>query len=540
MTYFFNDALNPMLVRDLRQGLRSSLFTLVFLALQSGMAFFVIMGLTSGVGTEVQGWLTSTLTFGLVFFYILGLPMAALFALSPEFRENRIDLLKLTQMSARSLVWGKWLSLVTQGLLVFTSLLPYLILTYFFGGVDLKAELEAVGFLLAFSALLVAVCVALSCFDSMVFKVLLILGLLFLSFSVMSTNPRGYSGGPVNLGPLFGYLIENPGGAAVLLITLGLPFHWLLMEYGAYRLAPAAENHDTPQRLILFALVAMAGLAMVCDLVWPSPFLNDFTEKFFSYSARLAGWILTFAAATGPSPYPDTYRPFVRFGAVGKFVGRTFLYPGWPSSTPFIMLASAFCAMLLTALASARGLTLNFHWFAPTFLLLPAALLFPQVVGSVLLYRSNFSAGTRYFIVLTICLLVYIVCGILNSVTLSSAYYLIACAFPPVAWFLFANQNFSSAVMLDVSSTGGPRANVEDPALATSAMIIAGIMAAATMGFVVVRALRYWKHFSRLEDRAAGTMRPSRARPAPVAAAVDASVLPAPASSKPKGPTFRD
>ncbi|MGH8336011.1 MAG: hypothetical protein ACRETL_04135, partial [Gammaproteobacteria bacterium] len=151
MTLISSDFLNPMLVRDLRQGLRSSRFTLAFLLLQICMAFFVTLGLISGQGSEVGRMLTHSLFIAFILFYILGLPMAATFAFWSEFSENRIDLLKLTQMSARSLVWGKWFSLFLQGLMVFLSMLPYLILTYFFQ-VDLPKEMLQLAVILGLSA----------------------------------------------------------------------------------------------------------------------------------------------------------------------------------------------------------------------------------------------------------------------------------------------------------------------------------------------------------------------------------------------------
>jgi hypothetical protein len=371
MTLISSDSLNPMLVRDLRQGLRSSRFTLVFLALHTGMAFFVVLGLLSGTGSDVARMLIQTLEMGLILFYILGLPMAATFALSSEFLDNRIDLLKLTHLSARSLVWGKWLSLVTQGLMVFASLLPYLILTYFFGSVDVPSVLESVVSLLAFSALLVAACVALSCFNNMIFRIVLILGLLGLTMTILDSMNGQSNNQP--LAHLLASIHADPGIAASLYLVAGAPFLWLVMEFGAYFLSPTAENHDTPQRLILFGLIAIAGLTMVFDLGYRGSFVDTFLDRYFFLAGLLALWVLMFAAATNPSPYPDTYRSFMRFGLFGQFMGRVFLYPGWPSSAPFILLATAFFSLLAATWISLRGVSVDYSWFAPVFLLLPPA-----------------------------------------------------------------------------------------------------------------------------------------------------------------------
>ena len=524
MTLFSSDWLNPMLVRDLRQGLRSNRFTAVFLTLQAAMAFFVVIGLLSGPGT-IAAALLRTLTMGMILFYLLGLPMAATFALSSEFLDRRIDLLKLTQMSARSLIWGKWFSLVTQGLMVFTSLLPYLILTYFFGGVDVPQTLLGVACLLALSAMLVAVCVALSCFNSMIFRILLVLGLLGVTTSLL----MGAGGGLFS--SLLASIQAEPGIAAWLYLVVGGPFLWLVMEFGAYFLSPAAENHDTPQRLILFGLIALAGGSMVLDLWFPGTFLDAFTDRYFFLAGLLALWVLMFAAAGEPSPYPDTYRPFVRCGAVGKFFGRVFLYPCWPSSAPFIMLATAFFSMLAVAWISLRGLRMDYFWLVAVFLLLPPALLFPQAVCGLLLRRSPFSSGARYFIILAVVFLIYVVSISIFHANNDPAYLLLACLFPPDALLLVAFHWLDAPTatftpdMLPVQV-----AQLKHLILVHDiALILIGVTSAITMVVVCIRALRAWAGFTRLEQRASTGARQSPAtRPVRV-----------PAGGKPRGPTFK-
>ena len=119
-----SDWLNPMLVRDLRQVLRSRVFTLAFLLLQGGMAFFVVLGVSSSEAGEVSGILNAILWGGAdhLLFYGDAVPLHS--SLVPEFSDNRLDLLKLTQMNARGLMLGKWLSFCAQGAMVAVSLLP--------------------------------------------------------------------------------------------------------------------------------------------------------------------------------------------------------------------------------------------------------------------------------------------------------------------------------------------------------------------------------------------------------------------------------
>jgi hypothetical protein len=535
MTLISSDLFNPMLVRDLRQGLRSSRFTFVFLSLQGGMAFFVALGLFSGSGSSVALALEQTLVMGLVLFYLLGLPMAATFALSAEFHDNRIDLLKLTQMSARSLIWGKWISLVMQGLMVFTSLLPYLILTYFFGSWDWQSALLAIVSLLAFSALLVALCVALSCINSMLFRILLILGLLGLTMlAIQLVNGTNLGAWEQPVRALMTSIKNDPGIAASLYVSIGLPFLFLVMEFGAHFLSPAAENHDTPQRLILCGLIALAGITMVFDLGYPGSFVDTFADRFFFFAAMLGLWVLMFAAATNPSPYPASYRTFAQFGWPGKFLGRAFLYPGWPSSAPFIMLVTAFCAMLAVAWASLRlppGANLDYNWFYMTFMLLPPALLFPQVAGWLVLGRSRMSAGTRYFLMMALSFLLYVVSMLLATATREPKILLYASVFPPSAWMLFAFHQWDGLPGLPIQGT---------------AQIIAGVSSILTMVVVVARTLRAWGNFTKLEQmaRPASAVKRARATAKPAAAVADSTAatgVPVSSTGAPvrSQPTFR-
>lgn len=504
MDFASSDLFNPMLVRDLRQGLRSSRFTLVFLTLQICMAFFVTMGLLSGQGTEVGRSLTHSLMIAFILFYILGLPMAATFAFWSEFSENRIDLLKLTQMSARSLVWGKWFSLFLQGLMVFFSMLPYLMLTYFFPQVDLAREMLEFSVMLGLSALLMGCGVVISCFRSAVFQVLVILGLLWLAYTclgAMSELERsGYAinnqSGSVPIRLLF-FIWQNPGMVTALYITICLPALWLVMEYGAARLAPISENHDTPQRLVLLAIISFAGLIMVMNMSYAGTFIDDFTDIYLSLATLIGGAVLMFAASAEPSPYPDTYRPFVRFGFLGKVIGRAFLYPGWPSSTPFVLLVTAFYSMLATAWYSLRAMPFPDGWAIP-YLLLPSAILFPQLVGWFVLGRTRLGPGGRYFTVLVFCVMIYVACASLYGATHNNAFIIIAGILPPDAWMLFASGRMSAEVV--------------SLSLLITLKIISASIGGLTLALMCLRSLWHWKKTQFLEKRASDSLRVRRMR----------------------------
>jgi len=524
-----SDWLNPMLVRDLRQGLRSNRFTVLFLLLQTGMALFVVVGLLSASKSDVSSAIIGTLMAVSVLFYLLGMPLAATSAMALEFRDNRIDLLKLTQLSARSLIWGKWLSLVVQGLLVFTSLLPYLILTYFFGNVDIPSMLVWIVGVLSFNALLVGVCVSLSCFNSGLVRVFLVLALLWMviMFSGGVGSMRMLAG-TAGTGLPMGLVVAL---CALLYVTAGLPFLWLMMEWGASALSPSAENHDTPQRLTLLGLLAIAALTTAVHLIFPGIKIEGFAYPFFVLAGMLAGWVMMFASSGDPSPFPDTYRPFVRFGPAGKFIGRLFLYPGWPSATFFVLLTTAAITVLMSPWIPSRS-SLDFGWLAIVVFLLPPAVLFPQLPSWLLRERTSFSARIRYLIFAAFFFLVLLLTVSLSYGMDTLKILPFACIFPPDALALFAFHWF------DIPEVTNPKnpdpiqvlAFAKATAVHRPALIIAGLSGLATMGIICARSLKYWENFSKLEARAEAALKRK------LADAAAASGPPSPPPAPPAGP----
>ena len=78
------------------------------------------------------------------------LPLRAAGALHDELRGNTIDTLILTRLTGWRITLGKWVAVVAQQLLATVTVLPYLIVRYFAGGIDVPMELAWLGiFLLA-------------------------------------------------------------------------------------------------------------------------------------------------------------------------------------------------------------------------------------------------------------------------------------------------------------------------------------------------------------------------------------------------------
>ena len=318
----FSDRISPMLVKELRQGLRAKTFVIVFLALQ---IFLAVMLFSAGAasGSDHVGSVVSSIIFSFFAIAVLVVqPLRGVSALSSEVKGNTIDMMVLTRLSAWRIVFGKWVAIVSQSALLLATIIPYLILRYFFGGMNLVAELMFLILLFLTSMALTAVTVGLSGCSSVIVRALLpVLGLPVLLWTLLIMS---FSGAMRGSGLFDALALDNAdsriGVAAYLaaIIYLG----GSMLSLGASLIAPAAENHAFLRRLV--ALVAMLGLIALG--IFSS--INEgllITLVFVIAAPAIA------IALTESAPLVSTVcKPFVKRGALGKAVG-IFLYPCWPS-----------------------------------------------------------------------------------------------------------------------------------------------------------------------------------------------------------------
>jgi hypothetical protein len=321
----FAQWLSPMLVKELRQGMRSRVFVISFLLLQVAMLFVVLIGLASAKSQD-----SATITSGIFWFLIsvpllLVMPIAGLGAIASERKANSLELIFLTRLTPRRIITGKWLALVAQTVLLVCAVLPYAVLRYFTGGIELGTEFGTLAGLLISSALLSAITVGLSPQMSGMMRVLLTVGfVLSLNFVVpllaMLMTP-GFTGTTTRAAPL-------AWPSYVAFVLLGIAVLLVMLEFGASKIAPAAANHSTSRRLL--------GLGLIV-LLWLVGFAETFETQLFWFGAALLVPICVGALCEAPSEVPSVYRPFVRRGLAGRIAGRV-LYPGWASGVWYTLL----------------------------------------------------------------------------------------------------------------------------------------------------------------------------------------------------------
>ena len=356
-----------MLVKELRQGLRAKAFIAVFLVLQ-GLLGLILLAASAGASSDRAGMAVSQVIF--VFFSLTVLviqPLRGIGALSSEIKGNTIDLMVLTRLSSWRIIAGKWSALVGQSSLLLATIIPYLILRYYFGGMNLFGELMLVGLLFLLSAALTAVTVGLSASSS-----LLVRGLIPLAGTValtMSIFGMGFGGGLKNLVEICS-LGSSDHVIAVIVFVLTIAYlAWHALSLGASLIAPQAENHATIRRLVALVAVTVTGGILVWKEVRP--------EVMTLLLTALVTPAIVLALSEPDQLIPTVCQPFVKKGAVGRLAGR-FLYPGWPAGVAFTALLIALSGLLMVMLPDLRHIHHSRTLVVPLGLL--GGLLFPGLL----------------------------------------------------------------------------------------------------------------------------------------------------------------
>ena len=431
----FPDKLSPMLVKELRQGMRAKSFTLLFLVFQGLLAFIL---LTAGIA--VSSNYAGSFVSGVIFTLFAGAalfiqPLRGVSALSSEISGNTIEMMVLTRLSAWRIVFGKWIAIVSQTALILITIIPYLILRYFFGGMILAGEMVFLGLIFLTSMTLTAIMVGFSGNSTKLVRSLPILGFIFL----MSSVPNLLFRGGFNRFMSLCTLAENEsrlviGSYTSFIIYLG----WCALSHGTSAIAPISENHSTLRRLIalgLLCITTVIGLYFRVD-----PYVL----------ALIFGIILMPAvvtALTEPSVLlPPICKPFLRRGLLGRVAGIVLL-PGWPAGV-------FYTTLVLSISSGVLWLAGNFH--SPSGIRPEEAIVTLGCLGGILLAALLAAIFTKqenrrfinFMVFLLVSVLGAVVPMILTGINNHEKYLWFFIWNPPVSLFMSASSGFVKSEVL--------------------------------------------------------------------------------------------
>jgi hypothetical protein len=255
------DRINPLVVKEIRQGLRTRIFWVCFGLMLMACMLLSLMAYADvrDGGYQPRGqvyFFTYFVCLGLVHFFVI--PYSAYRSLAREREDETWVLLALTGLGPRRILRGKVTSFLAQAALYASAVGPFLLFSYYLNGIDLPTILVILalgGAWLVFLTVL-GVCAA-TLADGR-------LGRAFVHFLVLGLLVGGVAQG------LTGAFLIGEGGSRLMRdrefpyavgisLWLMLSYGWLLFEAAAARLSLITEDYSRgPRRALILQMVLSA------------------------------------------------------------------------------------------------------------------------------------------------------------------------------------------------------------------------------------------------------------------------------------------
>ncbi len=255
----FGDSLNPILVKETRQALKSRQFVVSFSVLLFAALGWTIIGSLSLMPQIYTSPSASRMLIGyylvLALPMLLVVPMAAYRSLEGEIDDGTLEMLSITTLSPWQIVLGKLASAMLQMLLYFVALFPCVAYAYTLRGVDLPTTLLIMAILIVAAIMLTITALFFAPLSrtrtgriSTLFAVMIILLLSEWGLAYLVIMMIMY-GNPLSSEWIF-FLVT-----ATVLISISMGH--LLLTVTAAQLTPDSENRSTQIRISMMALTAV-------------------------------------------------------------------------------------------------------------------------------------------------------------------------------------------------------------------------------------------------------------------------------------------
>lgn len=259
-TEIVSERLNPILVKETRQALKSKQFSFTFLAVLALAWGWTMLGLAMAGPTVSYSNAGPGMLMGyeviLAFAVILIVPFSAYRSMASEREDGTFELLAITTMRARQIVGGKLGSAVVQMLVYVSALAPCIAFTYLLRGIDLLtiSILLLFTILASFGLSIIALLMATLTTQRFVHIFLSVAVVLGLFFSFMGTI--GFASALLD-GELFREYPEGLGSALIEIATFYLGFMALFFAAATANLTFSSENRSTMLRVIMLGQQAI-------------------------------------------------------------------------------------------------------------------------------------------------------------------------------------------------------------------------------------------------------------------------------------------
>lgn len=369
----FSDKINPVLVKELRQGMQGIGFILLFLALQALLCFILLITAADPFDSSSGSVISRIIFFFFSAAVLIFQPLRGISSLTTEIKGNTLDLLSMTRLNAWKITYGKWLSIVSQSALLLITIFPYLILRYFFGDMQMFAEILLLLTIFIISAGLTAIAVALSSINLVLIRSIApMLAAVFGSLYILGifSNSYGYNHIISLMSLDSSTSISIYIGVIVSIIYLA----WLSLDFGASVIAPTSENRSTRRRIISMLFIGACTLAFVITDM-------DVTGALILSSIAVVPIIIISLSERDYLPIP-TALAFTKKGVFGKLIGRV-LYPGWHTGVIYTCIIGIILHLMLFLIKDRAYSYSNYHEYMIILNSLLGTLIFPAALASV-------------------------------------------------------------------------------------------------------------------------------------------------------------
>lgn len=251
-----------MTVKELRQGLRRGMFMTPFIVIQLLAVLAMVAEFNMG---DVEGYSKMTGVFNPALFFDSGpfwmvagliciviMPLGGLALMGQELEEGNHELLLMTPLTRWRVVRGKFLAMWGLCLVTFVSLLPYMIVRYFIGGIDAWRNIIMSLTVICASAVVCSGSIGASSFRTMIGRIAVML---------MFMASLGLSG----LAPLL-WSANNTGGCGVLYHINALAFGLCYVLFGLAlarsRIRLVVHNYEVKPSWMVLGLLIFTPLVV--------------------------------------------------------------------------------------------------------------------------------------------------------------------------------------------------------------------------------------------------------------------------------------
>jgi ABC-type transport system involved in multi-copper enzyme maturation permease subunit len=259
------EGFDPMTAKELRQSLRRGSFVLPFLGIQLLALVAMIAefrGSAAAGASEMLGTLNPWLLWNAGPFWrvvgvicVIVMPLGGVALMGQELEEGNHELLLLTKLNRWRIVLGKFVTLWGMSAITFISLLPYVVIRYFVGGVEWWNEASCAATVLGLSAMIGAGAIGASSFLGIGARIAMML--LFLASMVVGSLIPLVASALIGRGAGVFYQLTALA-AAVCYSTVGLA-----LARSRLRLTVMDYEAKPVGRLIALLVFAPFGIGMV-------------------------------------------------------------------------------------------------------------------------------------------------------------------------------------------------------------------------------------------------------------------------------------